>query len=43
MGDGELGHTEMLYDNCDDAYAESNQVTSSMEGVTIGGDFVYDA
>lgn len=41
--DGELEHTEMLYDNFDDAYAESNKVSSNIEGVTIGGDYVYDA
>jgi hypothetical protein len=40
--DGELEHTEMLYDTFDDAYAESNKVSSTIEGVVID-DYVYDA
>jgi hypothetical protein len=40
--DGELEHTEMLYDTFDDPYAESNKVSSTIEGVVID-DYVYDA
>ena len=40
--DGEIEHTEMLYDTFDDAYAESNKVSSTIEGVVID-DYVYDA
>lgn len=41
--DGEVEETEMLYENLDQAYTEANIVSSTIEGVTLGTDEVYDA
>jgi|TARA_R110002153_G_scaffold79825_3_gene203454 hypothetical protein len=40
--DGHMEETEMLYQTFNEAYEESNIVSSTIEGVTIGDD-VYDA
>lgn len=41
--DGEVEETEMLYETLDEAYRESNIVSSTIEGVTLGQEDAYDA